>query len=136
MMNDARLRNVKRSRWDLVVVPLWMSGLVLGAYSTAAADEAQNVALIGYHDMQGRQALQVTTKSDSENGNWVYVGHVPNTRTRDATLNPITGRNEWNGTSVAPGRCARTKRVTGDRFPGSAGWTDQDVASCHPCRHQ
>ncbi|MDH3421305.1 MAG: hypothetical protein OEM78_17685, partial [Gammaproteobacteria bacterium] len=77
-----------------------MSGLVLGACATAAADEAHNVALIGYHDMQGRQALQVTTKSDSENGNWVYVGHVPNTRTRDATLNPITGRNEWNGTSI------------------------------------
>ena len=30
----------------------------------------------------------------------VYVGHVPNTRTREATLNPITGRNEWNGTSI------------------------------------
>jgi hypothetical protein len=28
------------------------------------------------------------------------VGHVPNTRTGDATLNPITGRNEWNGTSI------------------------------------
>ena len=63
-------------------------------------DEAHNVRLVGYHHMQGRQALQVTTKSDSANGNWVYIGHVPNTRTGDATLNPVTGRNEWNGTSI------------------------------------
>jgi hypothetical protein len=66
----------------------------------ASADEFQNIALVGYNPLQGRQALQVTTRSDPENGNWVYVGHVPNTRTGDATLNPITGQNEWNGTSI------------------------------------
>ena len=71
-----------------------------GAGFTVNADESRNIELIGYHNMQGRQALQVNTKSDSANGNWVYVGHVPNTRTRDATLNPITGVNEWNGTSI------------------------------------
>ena len=74
--------------------------LTSGAAPGAVADEAHNVRLVGYHHMQGRQALQVTTKSDSANGNWVYIGHVPNTRTGDATLNPITGRDEWNGTSI------------------------------------
>jgi len=74
--------------------------MLYGAAFIVNADESRNIELIGYHDMQGRQALQVNTKSDSVNGNWVYVGHVPNTRTRDATLNPITGVNEWNGTSI------------------------------------
>jgi len=70
------------------------------ALASSTQDEAENVRLVGYHPMQGRQALQVTTKSDWANGNWVYVGHVPNSRTREATLNPITGRLEWNGTSI------------------------------------
>ena len=65
-----------------------------------SADESQNISLIGYHPLQGRQALQATTKSDVANGEWIYIGHVPNTRTEEATLNPITGRAEWNGTSI------------------------------------
>lgn len=85
----------------LVVVFLSVAVLGPGATVNAMADEAHNVRLVGYNNMQGRQALQVTTKSDSANGNWVYVGHVPNTRTRDATLNPITGNNEWN---IRPGQ--------------------------------
>ena len=81
----------------LVAVFLSVNGFGFGPAANALADESHNVRLVGYHDMQGRQALQVTTKSDAANGNWVYVGHVPNTRTRDETLNPITGENEWNG---------------------------------------
>ena len=37
--------------------------------------EAENVRLVGYTDLQGRETLVVTTKSDDANGNWVYVGH-------------------------------------------------------------
>jgi len=99
-MNDKNSNMFGRSRSAFVTVLLGVNGLLFGACTMAVADESDNVSLIGYHHMQGRQALQVTTKSDSENGNWVYVGHVPNTRTRDATLNPITGRDEWNGTSI------------------------------------
>ena len=88
--------NLRLLAWRACLVPASLGGFV----STVLADEASNVRLVGYHDLQGRQALQVTTRSDSANGNWVYIGHVPNTRTRNATLNPITGRNEWNGTSL------------------------------------
>jgi len=42
------------------------------------SDGAQNVKLVGHHDLQGRTALVVTTKSDLSNGNWVYVGHHEN----------------------------------------------------------
>jgi len=88
--------NLRLLAWRACLVPASLGWFV----STVLADEASNVRLVGYHDLQGRQALQVTTRSDSANGNWVYIGHVPNTRTRNATLNPITGRNEWNGTSL------------------------------------
>jgi len=91
--------------WVLLFVILVAAYGSVGASHPAAVantteDESHRVRLVGYHDLQGRQALQVTTKSDAANGNWVYVGHVPNTRTGDATLNPITGQKEWNGTSI------------------------------------
>lgn len=75
------------------------------------SDGARNVRLVGYNDLQGRQSLQVTTKSDPANGNWVYVGHSPNDRNDpqvsddaeakdEPLLNPITGKMEYNGTSI------------------------------------
>ena len=83
--------------------------------STAAGDPrsdgASNVRLVGYHDLQGRQSLVVTAKSDAANGNWVYIGHTPNDRSDPQAsddgqgndqpiLNPLTGKMEWNGTSI------------------------------------
>jgi hypothetical protein len=70
------------------------------ATSAASSDDAENVRLVGYNDMQGRYALQVTTKSDAANGNWVYVGNVANPRRTEGLFNPITKKNEWNGTSL------------------------------------
>ena len=54
--------------------------------------------------MQGRYALQVTTKSDPANGNWVYVGNVANPGLSEGLFNPITKQHEWNGTSTAASR--------------------------------
>ena len=42
----------------------------------------------------------VTTKSDPANGNWVYVGHHESFRDGKPLLNPITGKMEFNGTSI------------------------------------
>ena len=64
------------------------------------ADSAQNVRLVGYNDLQGRTALVVTTKSDPVNGNWVYVGHHDAFRDQKPLLNPISGKMEFNGTSI------------------------------------
>ena len=79
--------------------------------SDPRSDGDHNVRLVGYHDLQGRQSLVVTTKSDPANGNWVYIGHTPNDRADPQAsddgqgndqpiLNPITGKMEWNGTSI------------------------------------
>lgn len=75
------------------------------------SDGAANVRLVGYNDLQGRQSLEVKTRSDPANGNWAYVGHSPNDRNDpqasddgegkdEPLMNPITGRMEWNGTSI------------------------------------
>src|SRR3982750_2462398 len=74
-----------------------------GAPASAAdplADAAQNVRLVGYNDLQGRTALVVTTKSDPANGSWVYVGHHESFTDGKPLLNPITGKMEFNGTSI------------------------------------
>ena len=68
--------------------------------SDPMSDGAENVRLVGHHDLQGRTALVVTTKSDPANGNWVYVGHHESFRDGLPLLNPITGKMEFNGTSI------------------------------------
>ena len=72
------------------------------AASTAdpRAEAAENVRLVGYNDLQGRTALVVWTKSDAANGSWVYVGHHESFRDGKPLMNPITGKMEFNGTSV------------------------------------
>lgn len=51
---------------------------------------AQNTRLVGFHDLQGRESLQVTLQRD-----WCYVGHLPG-----YLPNPLTGQNEHSGTSI------------------------------------
>ena len=51
---------------------------------------AHNTRLIGFHDLQGRESLQVTLQGD-----WCYVGHLPG-----YLPNPLTGRDEHSGTSI------------------------------------
>jgi hypothetical protein len=51
---------------------------------------AHNTRLVGFHDLQGRESLQVTLQGD-----WCYVGHLPG-----QLLNPLTGQNEHSGTSI------------------------------------
>src|SRR6185503_2446349 len=77
-----------------------VAGLGAGGRSDPLADEARNVRLVGYHDLQGREALVVTTLSDANNGSWVYVGPPEGYWAQRPKLNPLTGKDEWNGTSI------------------------------------
>ncbi len=76
------------------------SGASKPAPSEASVDDALNIRLVGYNDMQGRHALQVVTKSDPKNGNWVYVGNMGSGQGEDGLFNPITKKKEFNGTSI------------------------------------
>jgi len=88
----------KKHSWGLHVGFLWVVCLVvvgLMAGSAYAADPAipvfsQNMAFVGYNDIQGRETLQVST-----NENWAYAGHHEGTH-----LNSITTFNEINGTTI------------------------------------
>jgi hypothetical protein len=71
-----------------------------GRNADPRADDAQNVRLVGYNDLQGRESLVVTTLSDPANGSWVYVGHHESFWDGKPKMNPITGKEEWNGTSI------------------------------------
>src|SRR6185436_16501625 len=71
-----------------------------GGASDPRAESLSNVRLVGYHDLQGRESLVVTTLSDAANGSWAYVGHHESYWDGKPKLNPITGRMEWNGTSL------------------------------------
>ena len=51
---------------------------------------AHSTRLVGFHDLQGRESLQVTLQGD-----WCYVGHLPG-----CMPNPLTGREEHSGTSI------------------------------------
>ena len=63
-------------------------------------ESAENVRLIGHNDLQGRESLVVVARGDAANGNWVYVGHHENFWNETQKLNDITGKMEWNGTSI------------------------------------
>ena len=84
---------------------LFCVGLVLSiqaavSFAQQAPDaDAHNVRLVGYHDLQGRESLQVMAVTDTD-GDWVYVGHSDNYWGRPQHVNPITGHEEWNGTSI------------------------------------
>ena len=91
------------------------------------SDGAQNVKLVGYNDLQGREALVVTTKSDPANGSWVYVGHHESYWDDKPKLNPLTRKMEWNGTSILnvadPGKPKYVWHIPNDSNRNSRGVT-------------
>ncbi|MCA1586794.1 MAG: hypothetical protein LC791_19150 [Acidobacteria bacterium] len=114
-MNRSQTWMVARKAWTVGVAALVFAAVPgceapgernASAQSTRAAttdpmaEDAQNVRLVGHNDLQGRTALVVTTKSDPANGNWVYVGHHDSFRDEKPLSNPITGKMEFNGTSI------------------------------------
>ncbi len=113
-MNDCRYasRTFASSARALMLasgVVLSISAAACSPVATPAADRppadplsdgAENVRLVGYNDLQGRTALVTTTKSDPANGNWVYIGHHDAFHDEKPILNPITGKMEFNGTSI------------------------------------
>ena len=107
MMNPSRFLSIR-------ILTLLFAGALLWSLSSCsntgpasgnatAADEpgdAENIRLVGYNDLQGRESLVVVTKSDDVNGNWVYVGHHESYYDGAQRFNSITGQMEWNGTSI------------------------------------
>ena len=68
----------------------------------AGGDDSENVRLVGYNNMQGRYALQVTAKGDQANGSWVYVPNVANPRPKEGLFIDYEAQMERH---VDPRRC-------------------------------
>jgi hypothetical protein len=61
--------------------------------------EANNMRLVGYSDLQARSAYQPTIHHQGDR--WIaYVGHHGGTPAIPKPRNPLTGQDEFNGTSI------------------------------------
>ena len=61
--------------------------------------EAKDMALLGTNDLQARSAYQPTIHS--QGGRWIaYIGHHGGTQEIPKPRNPMTGADEFNGTSL------------------------------------
>ncbi len=107
MIDPTRLSTDRMLTMFIAGTLLWsLSGCSTGvpasedATVAVAGQDAENIRLVGYNDLQGRESLVVVTKSDEINGNWVYVGHHESYYDGEQRFNPITEQMEWNGTSI------------------------------------
>jgi len=81
--------------------------------------EAKDMALLGYHDLQGRSAYQPLVRE--QNGRWIlYVGHHGGTEGAPKPVNALTGMAEFNGTSILDVSDPRAPRLLA-HIPGEEG---------------
>ena len=107
---------------SLVAATLLVAGgAALGA-AQSAAPEAQNMRLVGQHDLQARSAYQPLVHKQGDRF-IAYVGHHGGLR-----RNPLTGRDELNGTSILDVTDARAPRYLAD-IPGAPGEAEEGGAS-------
>src|SRR5262249_31638629 len=82
--------------------------------------QARDMALVGFHDLQGRSAYQPVIHRHPD-GRWIaYVGHHGGTEAVPIPLNPLTGRPEDNGTSILDVTDPRSPRYLA-HIPGEPG---------------
>ena len=86
------------------------------AQDPTEGEEAQNMRLVGYNDLQGRSAYQPIIQQQGDR--WIaYVGHHAGSHE-----NPLTGVEEGNGTSVVdvtdPENPRYIAHIPGDAIPG------------------
>ncbi len=72
---------------------------VPGAPKIGDPPEASNMRLVGYNDLQHRSAYQPVVQHQG-NRYIAYVGHHGGTPDVPNPLNPLTGQNEFSGTSI------------------------------------
>ena len=100
------------------IAALWLASPLALAQHGASA---QNMALLGHHDLQGRSSYQPLVREN--HGRWIaYIGHHGG-----KTLNTLTGREEDNGTSLVDVTDPRKPRLVA-HIPGEPGQAEQGGA--------
>lgn len=85
---------VRHSLSAALAASLCALGTAAQAQSMGDRAEAQNMRLVGYNDLQGRSAYQPVVQQQGDRY-IAYVGHHAGRH-----MNPLTGREEGNGTSI------------------------------------
>ncbi len=114
--------------WGLRMVA-WVWLVSAGSAGLAAgqhASEARHMALVGHHDLQARSAYQPVLHQ--QGGRWIaYIGHHGGTEATPKPLNPVTGAEEFNGTSILDVTDPRNPRYLA-HLPGEAGLAESGGA--------
>jgi hypothetical protein len=88
-------------RWCICAI-FMLAGCIVALAAPALAQskpEAKDMALLGSNDLQARSAYQPTIHS--QGGRWIaYIGHHGGTKEIPKPRNPLTGADEFNGTSL------------------------------------
>src|SRR5499427_7741848 len=94
--------------------------------------EALNMRLVGYNDLQARCAYQPVIQKQGDRF-ILYVGHHGGSRDIPKPMNPLTGRAEFNGTSIVdvtdPTKPKYLKHIPAVQGLGEAGGA-QMVRTC------
>src|SRR6266849_9193620 len=88
------------------------------------AAESKDMQLRGSNDLQARSAYQPVIHQ--QNGRWIaYVGHHGGTESAPKPLNPLTGKQEFNGTSIVdvtdPKNPKYLHHIPGEEGTGESG---------------
>jgi len=106
---------------SLVVATMLLAGAAAGA-GAQSAPEAQNMRLIGQHDLQARSAYQPLVHKQGDRF-IAYVGHHGGLK-----RNPLTGRDEQSGTSILDVTDPRAPRYLA-HIPGAPGEAEEGGAA-------
>ena len=86
----------RRLYFITVIIVAVVFGFIPNANSQVAAgqEEAENMQLVGYNDLQGRSAYQPSSQQQGDRW-YADIGHHSG-----IAQNPLAGREEGNGTSI------------------------------------
>src|SRR5712671_6574227 len=116
---------MRHLRSGLAAIGLAALGIVFSSGASAQRPqpaEKSNMELVGSSDLQGRSAYQPLVHKQGDRF-IAYVGHHGGLR-----RNPLTGRDELNGTSILDVTDARAPRYLA-HIPGAPGEAEEGGAS-------
>jgi hypothetical protein len=82
-----------------IALPLLSGAAIAQTQKVGAPPEAMNMKLVGYNDLQGRSAYQPTIAHQGDRY-IAYIGHHGGTDAVPEPVNTLTGKPEFNGTSI------------------------------------
>src|SRR5713101_1689965 len=116
------------TRQALLIVGFLIAASTAHAQQQKVGDppEASNMRLVGWSDLQARSAYQPTIHQQS--GRWIaYIGHHGGTNEIPKPRNPLTGADEFNGTSLVDVTDPRRPRYL-FHIPGDQGLAEDGGA--------